>query len=248
MDSMKLEGKKQLKVDDINLNYYEKGSGKTIIFIHGNGMSSKIFSKMYKYFAKKYNVIAIDSRGQGLSSAGKKRYSLELFAEDIIKFCEKKAIKKTILIGYSDGANIALLIAKKCPWLIRKMVLISGNFAVSGIHMWFRILLKIYRKIWASLKKYNGESVKKVWLIDLMLRDIGVEENDLKNMKIPTLVLCADMDVIYKEHTRSIHKGIRGSFLKTIKRCTHISIINKKESLKEIDDFILVGEISQIAS
>ncbi|WP_055069761.1 alpha/beta fold hydrolase [Clostridium massiliamazoniense] len=242
---MKLEGKKQLEVDDIILNYYEKGEGDTIIFIHGNGMSSKIFSKMYFHFSKKYNVIAIDSRGQGLSSAGKKRYSLSLFAEDIIKFCSIKKIKKAIVIGYSDGANIALLIAKKAPKLIKKMVVISGNFAVNGIHTWFILLIKIYKKILLSLKKYYRKSEKKIWLLDLMLKDIGIEENDLRNINIPTLILCADLDVVYDFHTITIHKNIKGSFLRKIRNCTHANIVNKKNSLKEIDKFLLKDTIKE---
>lgn len=236
---MKLEGKKQLEVDDIILNYYEKGEGDTIIFIHGNGMSSKIFSKMHSYFSNKYNVIAIDSRGQGLSSTGKKRYSLSLFADDIIKFCSIKRIKKAIIIGYSDGANIALLMAKKAPKLIKKMVVISGNFTVNGIHTWFILLIKVYKKILLNLKKYYRKSEEKIWLLNLMLEDIGIEENDLRNMNIPTLILCADLDVVYDFHTIAIHKNIKGSFLKKIRNCTHANIVNKKNSLKEIDKFLL---------
>ena len=62
MDS---EERKELNIGDITLNYYERGSGKTLIFIHGNGLSSKVFKKMYMYFSRFYRVIAIDTRGHG---------------------------------------------------------------------------------------------------------------------------------------------------------------------------------------
>ena len=41
------------------------GEGKPLLLTHGNGGSISAFSKTIPYFAKKYKVIAVDSRAHG---------------------------------------------------------------------------------------------------------------------------------------------------------------------------------------
>lgn len=248
---MNLEGRQELIVKDIKLNYYEQGEGEILLFIHGNGingMDSRIFKKMYDHFSKKFKVIAVDSRGQGLSEEGNKHYSLNLLADDLIEFCKVKNIKKVTLIGYSDGANIALIIAKKAKKLVNQLVLISGNYKVNGVQWWFRASLKVYKVILILGSKLFKSLIKKIWLMDLMLKDTGITENDLKKIDIPTLVLCAKFDVVYRQHTLSIKKNIKNSILKIIKYCDHKTIIDKDLSISEIDKFLAKQKENKLAA
>lgn len=99
---MKAYNRSQLVIDNVLLNYYEKGQGDVVIFLHGNGLHSGIFTNLYNHFSKSYRVIAIDSRGHGLSECGEVPYSIDLFAEDVIAFCRKKKLSEICIIGYSD--------------------------------------------------------------------------------------------------------------------------------------------------
>lgn len=238
---MNLKGKKELILNDIKLNYYEQGTGEVLLFIHGNGingMDSRIFYKMYNYYATKYRVIAVDSRGQGLTSEGTKHYNLNLIAEDLIEFCKRKLIRKVTLIGYSDGANVALLIAKKAPELLKSMIIISGNYTAEGIQKWFRKSLELYRGILSFFNKLSKKLIRKIWLIDLMINDTGITEEDLRKINIPTLIFCAKFDVVYRKHTLSINKNLKNSILSIITNCDHKSIINKIAVIEEIDEFL----------
>ena len=89
-----------LRINSANLVYYETGNSDIpILFLHGNSSNSFIFDKMYKYFERKYRVIAVDSRGHGKSDRGYVPYSIRLLASDMINFCDAKGLKKVIIIG-----------------------------------------------------------------------------------------------------------------------------------------------------
>ena len=57
---------------DIRMNYSEKGSGRPLILIHGNGGSLKYFKKQIDCFSNEYRVIAVDTRGHGKSPRGRR--------------------------------------------------------------------------------------------------------------------------------------------------------------------------------
>src|SRR4051812_26320991 len=55
------------KINGVNLYYEMYGSGKPLVFLHGNGGSIKSSRNKIEYFKKHFQVIAIDSRGHGKS-------------------------------------------------------------------------------------------------------------------------------------------------------------------------------------
>ena len=235
---MRLDNSKKLNIGNIRLNYYEKGQGDSLIFLHGNSMDSRSFYNLYSYFSKKYKVIAIDSRGHGLSDCGKVPYSINLLADDVVTFCNKKCLSNISIIGYSDGANIALMIAKKHPQLIHKLVVISGNYKVTGIKKWFREIIKSFDYLLNLLAKYFKLFKVKKWKFDLLLEDGFISETDLNQIAKQTLVLGAENDLIYEKHTFNIHKNIKGSSLKIIKNTNHFNIISNKQIITIIDKFL----------
>ncbi|MBZ9687430.1 alpha/beta hydrolase [Clostridium estertheticum] len=235
---MKLDDSNQLDIDDVIINYHEKGQGDVLIFLHGNNLDSGIFVNLYDYFSEKYKVVAVDSRGHGSSESGEVPYSIGLFADDIITFCSKKKFTNIRVVGYSDGANIALMIAKKYPQLIDKLVIISGNYKVEGIKKWLRNILKFLIILLMPFSKYFNPVKIQKWKFDLMLDDMGISEIDLKQIIKPTLVLSAENDLIYEEHTFDIHRNIKGSFLKIIKKTNHSNIIFNNQIIKIIDEFL----------
>ena len=54
-------------------------------------------------------------------------------ADDTAAFLDTLGIGRAHLVGHSDGANVALLVAMARPDLVAKMVLISGNFHHDGL-------------------------------------------------------------------------------------------------------------------
>ena len=68
----------------------------------------------------------------GRTNPGMEELTIEKFSEDVIAFCNRKGIQQAFVIGYSDGGNIALFLAKKAPKLFPRIVAISPNTLANG--------------------------------------------------------------------------------------------------------------------
>ncbi|EKQ51255.1 MULTISPECIES: alpha/beta hydrolase [unclassified Clostridium] len=235
---MSLENSNKLNIGDVTLNYYENGYGENLILLHGNSMDSKSLYKIYNYFSKRYKVIAIDSRGHGLSDYGEIPYSISLFTDDIFAFCKQKGISDICIIGYSDGANIALMLTKKYPKLIKKLIIISGNYKVNGIKKWFIKIIEFSNLLLSPFIKYFKSIKTQKWRFDLMLNDMGISEFDLNQILKPTLILGAENDLIYEKHTLDFYKNIYDSHVKIIKRTNHFNIVRNQKTILAIDEFL----------
>ncbi len=100
----------------IRISYSQAGSGDlTLVFLHGNSMSSKIFGALLKgQLAKKYHLLAFDLPGHGDSddaSNPEATYTLPGYASVISLALDKLKIKAPILIGFSLGGNVAFEMA-----------------------------------------------------------------------------------------------------------------------------------------
>lgn len=218
------------EVNNVKLAYskYREGQ-KTLILLHGNGESGKIFLPLIKNLNFAGTIYAIDTRGHG-NSCFAQPYSILQFADDLFEFIRLKKLTNVSILGYSDGANIAMAFASKYDFPLEKLVLISGNIYKNGLKISF---LRFLCVSYYALLPFNF--IKKIAHIranfNLMLNDIGITFNDLNNIKCPTIVICAEKDLIKKEHTVLIAKNIQSSSLLELEDCTHFDILNKKEIL-----------------
>ena len=62
-----------------------------------------------------YRVIALDTRGHGKSPRGTGPFTIERFARDLYDFMADLSISKAVILGFSDGANIAMTFTMKYP-------------------------------------------------------------------------------------------------------------------------------------
>ena len=100
---------------DITLQYEEKGSGEPFILLHENGENGTYFEHQIAYFSDRYRVIALDTRGHGQSPRGIVPFTVEQFSCDLYEFMKELGIDSAHILGFSDGANIAMRFAIKHP-------------------------------------------------------------------------------------------------------------------------------------
>ena len=112
---------------DIELYYRERGTGEPFIFLHGNGEDSSYFKYQINYFQNKYRVIALDTRGHGKSPRGDALFTIEQFSVDLYDFMKRHNISNAVILGFSDGANIAMKFAMKHSDMVKALILNGGN-------------------------------------------------------------------------------------------------------------------------
>lgn len=121
---------------DIHLHYIEKGSGKPLILLHGNGEDSRYFKHQIRFFSRSRRVLAVDTRGHGKTKRGTKPFTIRQFAEDLAVFLKEKGIHKADIIGFSDGGNIAIIFAIRFPEKVENLILNGANLYPAGMKLW----------------------------------------------------------------------------------------------------------------
>lgn len=113
-----------LEVDDATLWYEEKGEGPPLVFIHGAWSDSDIWNAQIDHFAQDYRVITYDIRGHGRTGAtDRKRYSIDLFVDDLDHLLTHLEAENPFLCGHSLGTMIILEFLDQYPDRARGAVL-----------------------------------------------------------------------------------------------------------------------------
>jgi phosphatidylglycerol lysyltransferase len=229
---------KYLDLPDISLAYTENGNGPALILLHGNSESKSIFRKYQIDYFTNYHTYAIDSRGHGESESTDDSYSINQYSEDVIQFCKKLGITEAYVVGYSDGGNIALFLAKKEPKLFTKLIAISPNYLVSGTIDSALSIFASLKRLCISLSTIGINTKKWIMRFDLMLSDIGISDSELMSIATKLYIIYAQNDLIKEDHILTIHKLIPGSKLYKVKKCTHFSVFMKNETINCIKEYL----------
>lgn len=223
---------------DITLYHQEKGNKEVFILLHGNGEDGTYFKHQIDYFSDRYRVIALDTRGHGKSPRGTAPFSIEQFSTDLDDFMIGLGISNAIILGFSDGANIAMKFAIKHPNKVKALILNGGNLNPQGVKRTIQIPIEIGYRIARRFASKSPEANKNAEMLGLMVNEPNIELSELSKIKAPTLVICGTKDMIKENHTKEIANNIPEARLSIIKG-NHF-IANKSHVIfnKEVETFL----------
>ncbi len=193
---------------DIKLNFIEQGQGQPMILLHGNGENCNYFEHQIPCFSKNYHVIAIDTRGHGQSPRGEMPFTIKQFAEDLHDYMDEKGIEKAILLGFSDGGNIALTFALKYPERVDKMIVDGANLFPSGVKPLYQWPIELGYRIAKLFSKKSEQAKRNAEMLGLMVNEPHIESSELDRLTMPVLVVAGTKDMIKESHTRLIYKSL----------------------------------------
>jgi pimeloyl-ACP methyl ester carboxylesterase len=120
------------QVGDININYKVYGEGFPLVLIHPFSASLEFWAPQIEKLSPKYQIIAYDVRGHGLSSApaGEENYTLDILVEDLHHLLEHLGVAKAYIGGLSLGGAIVLGYAHRYPKTVKALLIcdIHGGF------------------------------------------------------------------------------------------------------------------------
>ena len=195
----------------VELHVTEAGSGEAMVLLHGNNEDSSYFENQIPEFAKHFHVLAVDTRGHGKSPRGNARFTLPRFAEDLRILLDHRGISRCILLGFSDGANIAILFALKYPEYVDRLILNGANLYPLGLRLPVWLEIAAAGAAATLTPGSSPELVKKRELLRLMTREPHISPRELAAISAPTLVIAGTRDMIRGSHTRLIGRSIPDS-------------------------------------
>ena len=216
----------KIGVNNITLNYEKKGIGKPVLFLHGNGEDLNIFDSLTDALSDKFTTYSIDSRNHGESSQTD-LYSYEVMADDIYSFILHLTLDQVSIVGFSDGAIIALLLAQKYPEIISKMVLAGVNIKPESFH----------KEILEELRV--GYENTKDPLLYMMLTQPNIEVSELEQIQVPSFVIYGENDIFTKESFDEVSRSLPKSETLEMKGHLHDSyIVNQNLLAPAVLDFL----------
>ncbi len=223
---------------NITLYYREKGNKEPFILLHGNGENNSYFKHQIDYFSNRYRVIAIDTRGHGKSPRGTKPFTIEQFSYDLCDFMTSHEISNTVILGFSDGANIAMKFAMNYPDKVKALILNGGNLNPKGVKRTTQIPIELGYKIASRFALKSPGAKKSAEMLGLMVNEPNIERTELSKITVPTLVICGRSDMIKKSHTKEIAENIPNAKLSIIKGNHFIANKRYLAFNKEVESFL----------
>ncbi|MDQ3707534.1 MAG: alpha/beta hydrolase [Chloroflexota bacterium] len=106
--------------------YYElRGEGEPILVLPGFTEDTGDLEELVSELAQSYRVIAADLPGSGRSQPIPRQYSPDFYLEDartMSALLRHLGIEKAHVAGFSDGGEVALLMAVRHPDLVRSLI------------------------------------------------------------------------------------------------------------------------------
>lgn len=229
---------KYMDVNDIKVYYEIYGKGEPLLLMHGNGGSIESLEFLIPELSKHFQVIAVDSRGQGRSSDSDKEITYALMASDMNGLLDKLKLASVYVAGWSDGGNVGLELAYAHPEKVKKLIALGPNYthenylaAKDSVRMDANDPLVVNIKAIRHRRADNAskrlspkperspETKKK--LEDLMEKYPNFTTEQLKQIKVPTLIVVGDHDLINLEQTITLFTTLPYSQLFIIPGATH---------------------------
>lgn len=119
--------------DGARIWYAAVGSGPPVILLHGGlGHSGNWGYQVPALVESGHRVILIDSRGHGRSTRDSRPFSYELMASDVLAVMDVLRVQKAGVMGWSDGACTALILAAQNPERVDGVLFFGCNMDPSG--------------------------------------------------------------------------------------------------------------------
>lgn len=200
-------------VNGIKLWYEKRGCGRPVVLLHGNGEDHGVFESLATALENEFELWLPDSRCHG-KSEDSKELSYELMAADIAAFISACGIEKPILLGFSDGGIVGLMLAIKYPGLLGGLIACGANAKPSGLKAGFRVNCEA---------KYL---VTRDRLLSLMLYSPDISVEELRTVSVPTVIAAGSKDLVRPNETEKLFRAIPGAEKYIFEGETHDSYVS----------------------
>jgi pimeloyl-ACP methyl ester carboxylesterase len=213
-------------VNGINM-YYElhgRDDGVPLVLLHGGGSTIDVtFSRVLPVFAGSRRVIAVEEQGHGRTTDRDAPVTFESSADDVAALLRYLKVEKADIFGFSNGASVALQVAVRHPQLVRKLVFASSFTRKDGAQpqLWEFMKNADFSNMPQPLKdaflKVNPDVQQLKTMHDKdaarMQNFKDVPDDSVRSVRVPTLIVLGDQDIVKTEHAIELQRLIAGARL-----------------------------------
>lgn len=259
----------QAKINGVQLGYDDYGQGPAVLFIHDYPLPRQMWQQQVEpLVAAGFRVILPDLRGFGESELGSDPVDIQSYSGDIIGLLDYLGIGRAAVCGLSLGGYILFDLMERYPQRIAGACLAASRPVADDIHErakrgeiknaldngqlesvkneLFCMLqggqadafpLELARDVHNWIQAITAETLQKV------LQALGRRKDYtflLRNLKIPTLLIGAELDpIIHHKHTDIMAHHLPNCYRMVKLRAGHlVNLENAQEFNRYLIDFL----------
>jgi pimeloyl-ACP methyl ester carboxylesterase len=223
--------------DGARIWYATYGSGTPLILLHGGlGHSGNWGYQVPALIDSGYRAVVIDSRGHGRSTRDQRPYSYQLMASDVLAVMDALQLEQAGLVGWSDGACTALVLASNAPKRVAGVFFFGCNMDPSGtkeieftptLQRCFSRHVKDYAQLSATPDQFDSFSEA----VGLMQKtQPNYSAHDLAAIRVPVVIVQAEYDEFIRfEHAEYLAQSIPQAEFVTLHGVSHFAPLQRPE-------------------
>ncbi|WP_263356177.1 alpha/beta fold hydrolase [Acidicapsa ligni] len=223
--------------DGARIWYASYGSGAPVILLHGGlGHSGNWGYQVTALIENGYRAILIDSRGHGRSTRDARPFSYELMASDMLAVMDALHLERAVLVGWSDGACTALVLADKAPSRVAGVFFFACNMDPSGVKPFeatptldrcFARHTKDYAELSATPERFK-DFVADLTLMQRTQPDFSA--HDLAKISVPVAIVQSEFDeFIERGHAEYLARNIPNAEFVFLSGVSHFAPLQRPE-------------------
>jgi pimeloyl-ACP methyl ester carboxylesterase len=236
--------------------YDEHGEGQPLVLMHGGLVDARFFAPNLPALSAQFHVYTPERRGHGHTPDVEGPITYQLMADDTVAFLEQVVEEPADLVGHSDGAFVAMLVAMQRPDLVKRLVLISGGYSKSGEAMpdmeWDVEQITAFLGPSYGEVSPDGEAhfpVVATKIGEMASKEPNLDVSELGRVTQRTLVMFSDDDLMTLPHAVSMYDALPNAELAVVPGTSHFLTQEKPDLVNAIVlDFLTRDPVPTVAA
>jgi pimeloyl-ACP methyl ester carboxylesterase len=247
---------KYVQLGQVRTWYDEHGEGDPLVLLHGGLVDARFFAPNLGPLSERFHVYTPERRGHGHTPDVEGPITYQLMADDTIAFLEQVVGGPAALVGHSDGAVIAMLVAMQRPDLVNRLVMISGGYNKSGeampdmefdVEQVVTFLGPAYGQVSPDGEAHFPVVAAKIG--EMASREPNLEVSELASVRQRALVMFSDDDLMTLSHAVDMYDALPNAELAIVPGTSHFLTQEKPHLVNTLVlDFLTNEPVSTVAA
>ena len=224
--------------DGARIWYATYGSGPPVVLLHGGlGHGGNWGYQVPALVDAGYRAVLVDSRGHGRSTRDARPYKYELMASDVLAVMDTLKLQRAAVVGWSDGACVALILAMQAPARVAGVFFFGCNMDPSGtkdilepgpiLERCFARHAKDYAQLSATPDQFKAFVAA---VTQMMQTEPNYSAHDLAAIGVPVAIVQSEHDeFIKREHAEYLARSLPNAHLVTLDNVSHFAPLQRPE-------------------
>jgi pimeloyl-ACP methyl ester carboxylesterase len=218
-------------------------------------VDARFFEPNLPALAEHFHVYTPERRGHGHTPDVEGPITYQLMTDDTISFLEAVVGQPADLVGHSDGAFVAMLVAIRRPELVKRLVMISGGFdkAVDAVPDADWDVDAIAEFLAPAYGEVSPDGIEHFKVVATKVGEMAAAEPhldvvELTKVSCRSLAMFADDDLVTPQHMVEMYDALPNAELAVVPGTSHFLTQEKPDLVNTIMvDFLIKDPVPTVA-